>query len=66
MFSKLNFVFKYTLKLEFGAFNYKIEFYNQVYYSTHCYMNASKHKSLYFQLIHSKSIFVTIDPFILY
>jgi hypothetical protein len=28
MFSELNFVFKieYTLKLEFGDFNYKIEF----------------------------------------
>jgi hypothetical protein len=35
-----------NLKLEFVAFESKRDFYTEIYFSAHFYINASKHKSL--------------------
>jgi len=35
-----------TLKLEFEAFDFKIDFLTQIHHSTQFYMNISLHKSL--------------------
>jgi len=49
------------MKLEFVAFDSIIDFYKQIYSSTHFYTNVSKHKSLYIQLTFNLNHFYIIN-----
>jgi len=51
----------FYLKLWFVAFDYRIDFYTQIYSSTHFYTNVSKHKSLHLQLAFRHNQFYRIN-----
>ena len=40
-------IIDFSLKLQIIAFESKHDFYTEVYYSSHFYLNISKHKPLY-------------------
>jgi len=49
------------LKLEFVAFDSRIDFHTQIYSSTHFYMNISKHKSLLVGITFNQNPFYRIN-----
>lgn len=74
MFIEIDFVFRIdsNLKLTFVHFNFKCDFYIQIYHLFYFYLNLFKYKSFYIQLIfnlnqfykinHSKINFIVAKP----